>query len=292
MIHQVRHTTTYTYQAEVLVSHHLARLQPRPHPVQVLLDHRLEIEPSPAVRREQVDYFGNPLAFFTVQEVHHQLRVTAHSRVEVHPGPPPDPGASTAWQEVARLSYEHRLTRVGAAAEFAFDSPLVARHPDFAGYAAGCFAPGRPILEGAIDLMQRIHRDFEFDPAASSVSTPVAEIFRQRRGVCQDFAHLMIACLRSLGLPARYVSGYLETVPPPGEERLQGADASHAWLAVFCPRLGWIDLDPTNALVPSDRHITLAWGRDYSEVSPLRGVLVGSGQHQIDVAVDVLPERD
>jgi transglutaminase-like putative cysteine protease len=175
------------------------------------------------------------------------------------------------------------------ASDFIFDSPLIRARESYLHYAQVSFTPGRPILEAALDLTKPIHSDFKFDPTATSVATPLEEVFKHRRGVCQDFAHFQIGCLRSLGLPARYVSGYVETDPPPGQQRLAGADASHAWVSLFCPGLGWLDVDPTNNMVPSSRHITVAWGRDFSDISPIRGVILGSGEHRLKVAVDVVP---
>lgn len=290
MIYEVRHTTIYRYQAPASVSHHVARLKPRELPFQKPLSHRVDLDPAPTVWREQPDYYGNTMAFFTVQQPHHELQIRSQSRVELSSPPGIEPDASAPWEAVRELAFEHRLTEAGRAMEFAFDSPLVPRAPAYAEYGAVSFTAHRPVLAAAVDLMQRIHREFEFDPEASSVATPVSETFQRRRGVCQDFAHLMLACLRSLGLPARYVSGYLETSPPPGQPKLEGADASHAWVAVFCPRLGWLELDPTNAIIPGERHVRLAWGQDYSDVSPIRGVLVGSGEHELEVAVDVIPQ--
>ena len=292
MIYEVRHTTLYRYHAPASVSHHVARLRPRELAFQQLLAHRVDVEPAPTVWREQQDYYGNTVAFFTVQQPHHELKVTSESRVELAPPPALAAEDSAPWEEVRELAFEHRLTEAGRAMEFAFDSPLVPRAQAYAEYGALSFPARRPVLAGAVDLMQRIYREFEFDPGASSVATPVSETFQRRRGVCQDFAHLMLACLRSLGLPARYVSGYLETLPPPGQPKLEGADASHAWVAAFCPRLGWLELDPTNAIIPGERHVRLAWGQDYSDVSPIRGVLVGSGEHELEVAVHVLPQSE
>ncbi|MCB1126430.1 MAG: transglutaminase family protein [Verrucomicrobiae bacterium] len=290
MIYQVVHSTRYDYLAEVAVSHHLAHLRPRSMPGQRTLDHALEIDPAPAVLKHWTDYHGNEATFFTLEENHASLVVVSRARVEVQPKPRSQAESSPPWEQVAALRFVPRLADDGEGMEFAFPSPLIGHHREFGRYARRSFPPGCPLLEGALDLMRRMAAEFEFDQAATSVATPVLEALRKRRGVCQDFAQVMIACLRSLGLPARYVSGYLETLPPPGQPKLQGADASHAWVSVFSPGQGWVDFDPTNNLLPGERHITIGWGRDFSDVSPIRGVLLGSGDHELEVSVDVIPE--
>jgi transglutaminase-like putative cysteine protease len=287
--YQIVHKTSYVYANPVSVSHHILRLSPRAFARQRPLDYQLLIEPKPALIASWEDYFGNSTASVTVQEPHHRFTLIARSVVEVSAPQTPKSESSQPWESIRDLCRGSAYSPAGDAAEFAFSSSLVPRRPEFAEYAGDSFPAGRPILSGALDLMDRIHSDFKFDTKATTVTTPVEQVFRQRRGVCQDFAHLQIACLRSLGLPARYVSGYLETLPPPGKPRLVGADSSHAWLQVWCHDLGWIDLDPTNNLVPADRHITVAWARDYDDISPVRGVLTGGGRHHLEVAVDVTP---
>ena len=256
-------------------------------PLQEVIEYSLEITPEPAVHTHRLDFYETPTNFFTIQEPHAKLTVTARSRVRVTA--PVLPAQTPAWETVRDACAREVLTEATTAGEFCFDSRHITHSAAFADYAAACFPAGRPLLDGLRDLTTRIFRDFKFDKRATTTATPLAEVFKNRRGVCQDFAHLGIACLRSLGLPARYVSGYLETIPPPGKKRLVGADASHAWLAVWCPGYGWIDADPTNNLLPGDRHITVAWGRDFSDVSPLRGVVVGGGEHELKVSVDVAP---
>ncbi len=242
--------------------------------------------------REQADFFGNRATYFTIEEPHDELKVKAVSRVAVAPAAPPDPAATPPW-EAALASLELDRSPQGLEArQFVFDSPYVRASADLAHYAAPSFPPGRPLLDAALDLMRRIHADFRYDPRATTLSTPLREVLALRRGVCQDFAHLQIGCLRSLGLAARYVSGYLRTTPPPGRPRLVGADASHAWLSVWCPGFGWIDLDPTNAQIPSEGHILLAWGRDYDDVSPIKGVNLGGGRHSMTVEVDVAADGE
>lgn len=272
------------------VSHHLARLSPRSLPGQRCPWHELQIDPAPVGRGVHLDAFGNTTTYFELEGKHESLEVIARSLVEVLPATVQMGAATPSWEYVRDSCDSGKLTPGSNAAMFRFASPLVPVDAAFADFARPDFPPDRPIREAVADFMARIHREFTFDPRATDVSTPVAEVLRQRAGVCQDFAHLMLAGLRSLGLPARYVSGYLETLPPPGMPRLTGADASHAWVAVFCgDDAGWVDVDPTNNLFPGERHITVAWGRDFSDVSPLRGVTIGAGSQRLEIAVDVTP---
>ena len=288
-LYDLTHTTTYDYHSLVTVSHHLLRVSPRRLPRQVRLAHTIETDPLAATTSQRTDYFGNDVTFATIEGAHRRLRVTSRSRVAVGPAFIPDPAETPQWESVRGLCRGDRSSAALEAIEFTFPSPVIPLEPAFAAYAGVSFTPRRSILEAALDLTARIHADFTFDATATTVATPLLEVLEKRRGVCQDFAHFEIACVRSLGLPARYVSGYLETIPPPGQPRLVGADASHAWVSLFCPGLGWVDLDPTNNCEPSLRHITAAWGRDYSDVSPIRGVLLGSGEHTLSVSVDVVP---
>jgi transglutaminase-like putative cysteine protease len=283
------HTTTYDYHSAVTLSHHLLHVTPRRLPRQFRLEHHLEIDPAASSLSQRTDYFGNETTFATIEGTHRRLRITSRSRIAVGPAFIPDPAETPPWENVRGLCRSDRSAAVLEAIEFTFPTALVPLERSFATYALASFTPRNTILTAALDLTARIHADFQFDATATSIATPLPQVMQQRRGVCQDFAHVQIACLRSLGLPARYVSGYLETIPPPGKPRLVGADASHAWISLFCPGLGWIDLDPTNNCFPSLRHITVAWGRDYSDVSPVRGVLLGSGEHTLSVAVDVVP---
>jgi transglutaminase-like putative cysteine protease len=283
------HATTYDYHSPVSVSHHLLRVSPRRLARQFRVAHHVATDPVAATTSQRTDYFGNDVTFVTIEGAHRRLRVTSRSRVAVGPAFIPDPAETPHWESVRGRCRGDRSAAALEAIEFTFATPIVSLEPAFAEYALVSFTSRRSILEAALDLTARIHADFTFDAIATTVSTPLAEVLEKRRGVCQDFAHFEIACLRSLGLPARYVSGYLETVPPPGRPRLVGADASHAWVSLFCPAIGWIDLDPTNNCLPSMRHITAAWGRDYSDVSPIRGVLLGSGEQTLSVAVDVVP---
>ncbi len=287
MNYRITHRTTYEYAAPVAVSHHVARLEPRGTPAQTPQNFSLKIHPQPVLRKVRSDYFGNQLCFFSVQEIHQRLEITAASRVSIHRPEPFAPDTSPAWEQAARLFRDPVAPDVIGPYQFVFDSPHVWASFDLADYARESFQKDTPLLAGVSDLTCRIFRDFKYDSKATTIVTPLEEVLEKRRGVCQDFAHLSIGCLRSLGLPARYVSGYLRTHPPEGKERLVGADASHAWFSVFCPRNGWSDFDPTNNLQVSEEHITVAYGRDFSDVSLVAGILTGGGQHEVKVSVDV-----
>ncbi len=287
MLYAITHRTSYRYDSVVSISQHLAHLQPRESPRQRVLDFALEVQPEPGFVQPRTDYYGNIATTLAVESPHEQLAVIARSRVEVDPAAVLAAANSTPWEQVRDACTADVLTDDSATAEFLYESPYVAPSPAYADYAAESFTAGRPLAEALVHFTARIFHDFRFDPRATTIATPLRDVLRRRRGVCQDFAHLGIACLRSIGLPARYVSGYLETAPPPGKTRLVGADASHAWFSVWCSGLGWIDADPTNNVLPSDRHITVAWGRDFSDVTPLRGVVVGGGEHRLSVGVDV-----
>lgn len=285
--YKITHRTSYNYASEVTVSQHVARLQPRTFPGQTCVEHKLEISPKPELITTRNDYFGNPTHFFTMAGAHRELTVTSQSTVDVAARTWPQPDQTPAWETLIK-SRETALPL--EAHEYIFPSAYVPQLPALSEYARPSFDPGRPLLEAAADLMRRIFTEFTFDPTATTVATPIETVLQKRRGVCQDFAHLQIGCLRSLGLPARYVSGYLETLPPPGKTKLVGADASHAWLQLYIPGFDWIDLDPTNNVLAGTRHITVAWGRDFDDISPIRGVIGGGGRHTLAVAVDVSPQ--
>ena len=289
MNYRIVHRTTYRYKYPVSFGNHVACLTPRSLPHHHLTRSELRIQPTPATRTERVDYFGNLLCYFTIQEPHKEMMVEARSEVTVDGNAASMPQPSIPWEEAARSLSGDQSPAGLEAYQFGFESPRIRIRPEFAAYALESFRPGRPMLEALLDLTARIHQDFRFDAKVTNVRTPTEEVFRKRRGVCQDFAHLQIACLRSLNIAARYVSGYLRTWPPAGQPRLVGADASHAWVSAFCPGIGWLDVDPTNNLVPSNGHVTLAWGRDYGDVSPLRGLILGGGAHTLKVAVDMEP---
>ena len=294
MIYRVVHKTVYLYGGTVSQCHNVAYLEPREVAGQRCLNHRLEIDPLPVERVEYRDFFGNPVTYFSIQQPHQQLTVTAVSEILINNGPEQEViDYQMPWDEVRARLVDSTDAELLDTRQFVLDSPLVAATPDLFAYAEPAFPPGRPLLEAVLDLMSHIHHDFTFAPGFTSVTTPLAEVFAHRRGVCQDFAHLAIGCLRAMGLAARYVSGYLETLPPPGAAKLQGADASHAWVSVFLPETGWLDFDPTNNQMPQDRHMTTAWGRDFSDVTPLKGVIFGTDPgHSLTVSVDVEALRD
>lgn len=293
MLLQVTHETRYAYTPAVETAQHMAHLKPRATATQALVSHALEISPAPAQQTEAHDIYGNTRTFFSLQTPHEELVVRAHSQVRTQEAPAPK--STLPWEEVRELFRYHKGARFDAAAQFVFASPYVPRHADFSAYARPSFGPGEPLLQAATDLMGRIHADLQYESQSTEVNTPAVTALAQRKGVCQDFAHIMVACLRAMGVPARYVSGYLLTEPPPGMPRLVGSDASHAWVSVYLPDLedgpGWCDLDPTNNRRPGEDYVTLAWGRDFADVSPLRGVIHGGAHHDLQVAVTVLPSE-
>jgi transglutaminase-like putative cysteine protease len=287
---QVVHETSYQYATRVEVAYHATTLRPVQTAYQSVQAFRLAIEPPPSQQSSAADSFGNVHDYFSLYGPHENLTVRAACRVLLTPRVPPlDAHASPPWEEVRdALRYRAGAPFEGAA-EFVFASPFVPVQVPLRDYALVSFTSSRPMLESALELMHRIHADFAYDTQSTDVSTPLPKVFTQRRGVCQDFAHVMIGCLRAIGLSATYVSGYLLTQPPPGQPRLLGADASHAWVRVWCPVNGWVDLDPTNDLVVGTSHVTVATGRDYGDVMPVRGVIRGGGEHTLKVAVSVMP---
>ncbi|OQW74466.1 MAG: transglutaminase [Proteobacteria bacterium ST_bin11] len=288
MRYRVTHTTTYRYQQAVGLSYNEVRMQPRPCPNQQLLSSQLKINPLPCDYRTRTDFFGNQVAWFSIREPHREFVVTACSEVQIFPQPVQlDFSHGMSWELVKEALWTDRSEPLLEARQFALDSPFIAADAELADYAQASFTRGKALIEAIHDLMQRIHRDFTFDPEFTNLATPLTTVLQHRRGVCQDFAHLAIGCIRSQGLAARYVSGYIETLPPPGKKKLVGADASHAWFSVYLPDLGWMDFDPTNNQLPGDRHIIVAWGRDYSDVTPLKGVIFGGHNHELKVAVEV-----
>ena len=291
MLLHVLHETSYDYVPVVRTAQHMAHLKPASTGGQRLLSHRLKVDPAPARQTEAVDVYGNTRCFFSLQASHDKLRIRAESLVSTAVSPPPD--SSLSWEDVAERMRYHREARYDPASEFVFASPYVPRDLAFASYAQPSFDEGRPLLEAAHDLMHRVHEDFEYATTATDVNTPALEALSLRKGVCQDLAHVMLGCLRSLGLPARYVSGYLLTEPPAGRPRLVGTDASHAWVALYLPEAEgtgtWLEFDPTNDRLAGEDYVRLATGRDYSDVSPVRGVIHGGANHSLRVAVTVTP---
>lgn len=293
MQYRVRHRTLYRYLQDVSNSCHMAHLLPRDTGVQTVREAELTCHPAPANMERRIDYFGNVQNLFTVEQSHDTLEIVSESLVDVSPPPVHVREDDMAWESVRAIleagEGPHDAAATRDATQYVFDSPLIAAQPDFAAYAEKSFTPGRGILTAAAALTTAIHRDFHYDTTVTDAYTPVDKVFRIRAGVCQDLAHVAIACLRAIGLSARYVSGYLLTAPPPGQPRLIGADASHAWFAIWVPSCGWVDFDPTNNVQAGETHITTAWGRDYSDVAPIGGVVTGGGDHVIEVGVDVLP---
>ena len=287
MLYSITHKTIYDYGDVVPDCFNIVRLHPRTVFDQRCVEHQLEIVPKPLDYIQRKDFFGNTIEQFSIHVPHESLSVTAVNHVEVTARNYPQLESTPAWESVANLG-----RKLGLAEEyFKRNSPHIRVSDAIAKYARGSFTPNRAIAEAALDLTRRIFEDFDFDPEATTVSTPVEEVFHKKAGVCQDFAHFQIACFRSLNLPARYVSGYLRTFPPPGKPRLVGTDASHAWVGIYCGEHGWFDFDPTNNVMPATDHVTIGWGRDYSDVCPIQGVFTGGGKTVMNVSVDVMPEE-
>jgi transglutaminase-like putative cysteine protease len=288
--YRIRHETRYRYAADVVHSHHLLHLVPRPAPYQECLEHEISVFPENHRRVNEIDAFGNSMIRIELAQPHRELRVVSDMQIEVHPRPAVPVHITHSWERVRDTFAYHGAwpsREQLEAARFRHESPHVRLKQSFTDYSSGCFAEGQPMLICAEALSTRLHRDIRYVPGATSISTAVTEVLETRRGVCQDFAHLMIACLRSRGLPARYVSGYLRTNATSGDAKLVGADASHAWVSVWSPPFGWIDFDPTNGCFAGTDHVAVAWGRDFGDVSPLRGVILGGAQHQLAVTVAV-----
>ena len=293
MKYRVVHQTEYRYGASVSLCHNLAHLRPRNLATQQCLGHRLQIDPLPMDLAEHEDFFGNHVSYFSIQQPHEVLTVTATSEMLLERASQLPLGKDMPWDEVRMRLAEAQSDAVRDNRQFVLDSPHAAAAAELQAYASASFPPGRPLLEAVHDLMARVHHEFTYDTGFSTVSTPLSEVLASRRGVCQDFAHLAIASLRSLGLAARYVSGYIETEPPPGQDKQPGTDESHAWFSVYLPDVGWHDFDPTNNQIPLDQHITTAWGRDYADVTPLKGIIFGGDpgrQPQVAVDLERMPE--
>jgi transglutaminase-like putative cysteine protease len=288
VIYDIRHVTTYRYATPVRATRCALRLTPRGDGGQRVLSSLVETVPAATRRVERLDFFGNRLIEARIDAAHTTLRITLEARVAVRRRPAPAAALTPVWESVRSGAAASRSLGAESPAHFLFGGRLTPLFEPVAAYARESFSAGRPILEAALEFMRRVHADFVYDPKATQIATPLAEVFARRLGVCQDFAHIMIAALRGLGLPAAYVSGYLRTLPPPGQKRLEGADASHAWMSLWCgPAFGWLQLDPTNDVFVADDHIVLAIGRDYADVSPIDGVILGSGRQKLTVSVDV-----
>jgi transglutaminase-like putative cysteine protease len=309
--YRISHTTQYRYSQPVDLCQNEARLHPRDFWRQTCQTSHFDISPAPSDFIERVDFFGNHVTYFAVQQAHTELTVTSISEVVVFAKPASlNANSSASWESVQALlsnapqqqtqmqgqqsqiqqqsTSPDKILELLDARQYVLDSPMVVTSAELKQYAQKSFLPNRPLVEVVQDLMLRIFTDFTYDPSFTTIATPLSAVLAHKRGVCQDFAHLAIACLRSYGMAARYISGYIETVTEPGQQRLVGADASHAWFAVYVPAMGWLEFDPTNNTVPYEQHITLAWGRDYSDVTPLKGIAFGGGQHTLSVSVDVL----
>lgn len=299
MKYRITHTTRYHYSQSVSLCHSEARLHPRNFSFQKCQYKPLQITPAPADYQDRVDFFGNHVTYFAVQKPHNELIVTAVSDVEVITNSPQTAlFDQESWESVleqlqqqSKRTPETEFSEILEAKLYCLDSEMAAGSTDLRQYAETSFKPGLSFAEVAEDLTKRIYSDFKYDPSFTTIATPLATVLMHKRGVCQDFAHLAIACIRSFGLPARYVSGYIETTPPPGTTKLAGSDASHAWFSIFIPGSGWLDFDPTNNCRAGEQHVTLAWGRDYSDVTPLKGLAVGGSKHQVSVSVDVVRHK-
>lgn len=293
MNYSVKQVTTYSYASSVPFARHLLRLTPVSGPEQTVLSSSIAVDPQPRERHEAEDFFGNHVTQIAFEAPHETMTITCEAQIDVAGGVALDPAATPAWREIRDAATQVANLSSRSPVHYIYPSRLVPIDLTIRDYAAQSFVPGRPILEAGLALAVRIKADFAYDPTATDVTTPTAEAFSLKRGVCQDFAHVMIAGLRGLGLPAAYVSGYLRTQPPPGQPRLAGADATHAWVSLWCgAAVGWRGLDPTNGIAAGGDHLALAFGRDYADVSPVDGVIVAAGDHTLSVSVDVVPEGE
>jgi len=291
--YRLRHRTTYSYDSDVGFARCVLRLTPRSSPSQTVLDSDIDVSPRPSATTDRLGPFGARVLTVTVDTPHRALVIEARAHIDVHTPAAGDPDASPSWEAIRAAVLESRDLTPDGPASYLFPTPRTPIVPEITTYARESFAPGRPIVAAAAELNRRIHAEFRYDPSATEVSTAVAQAFAARHGVCQDFAQIMICGLRGLGLPAAYVSGYLRTIPPPGQPRLEGADATHAWVAIWCGgALGWVGFDPTNAILAGDDHLVLAVGRDYADVAPIDGVILASGGQSLKVEVDVAPEDE
>ena len=287
MNYKIIHKTEYSYTHPVNLCYNEARLTPRNFAYQQCYNSQFVVEPDPKECRERQDFFGNIVYYFTIQQPHNQLTVTVTSHVDVKGRERQrDFAEHSAWEDVYQHLHTDSDPEILEMRQYTLNSSMIPAMPELQAYTERSFTKGRPLLEAVEDLSTRLYADFTYDPNFTTIATPLVDVLSHRRGVCQDFAHLGIGCLRALGLAARYVSGYIETNPPSDQKPLEGAGASHAWFSVYLPQLGWIDFDPTNNQIPTDQHITVAWGRDYADVTPLKGVVFGSGTHELSVSVD------
>jgi len=289
MKYSVRHQTLYEYENVVDNYHGILCLQPLNLPRQICKNFKIEIKPAPAIIYPRKDYFGNTQHFFSIHEPHKTLKVITTSDVEVIPPSSININFNTCEEALNKINNEHELQV--ELLQYQLPSQFIKWDDEIKNFAKECFLPHNPLYDAVKKLTEKIYNEFKFEEGFSTLNTPLKTILKERKGVCQDFSHLAIACLRSMGFPARYVSGYIETLPPPGKLKLKGSDASHAWVSTYIPNIGWCEFDPTNNLIPSDRHITVAYGRDYADVAPLKGIIFSSGNHEVKVEVDVIAER-
>jgi transglutaminase-like putative cysteine protease len=301
-IYRVTHKTEYLYEAPASLCYNEVRMLPRAFShalfAQECLDTYALVEPAWGDHHERVDFFGNRVLFYAIRQPHEAMTILVNSQVRITPQPGTNgrpireelltQASAMNWESVADRLRSERTPAALDARQYTMPSALVPLTAELTTYANPSFTAKRPVIEAVYDLMARIYREFTFMPGVTTIATPISTVLAERRGVCQDFAHLMIGCLRAKGLAARYVSGYIETLPPPGQEKLQGADASHAWCSVYIPEVGWLDFDPTNHLIPVDQHVTVGWGRDFADVTPLKGVFYGDGRHELKVSVDIV----
>jgi transglutaminase-like putative cysteine protease len=287
----IQHKTAYTYLEPVSLCHNIARLVPRNTGEQICKNTSIQITPQPDRINEYEDFFGNKVIYFSIEKEHYELTVHVTSEVErnVSGQIKMHMYGNATLEDLNREMQNPKMDSMDIK-QYIFDTPMTGWNEDILKYALKSFPPGKSVFEGAEDLTQRIYKDFEYKPGYTTIATPLSEVMKDRKGVCQDFAHLAISCMRSMGLPARYVSGYIETLSPEGVEKLIGTDASHAWFSVYIPDMGWTDFDPTNNCLVSDQHITIGWGRDYADIAPLEGIILSSGSHELTVSVDVKRE--
>jgi len=287
MNYRVTHTTIYTYSESVGLCYNIARLVPRDTGNQLCNNSGIVIYPTPDIINEYEDFFGNKVIYFAIQHEHKSLKVTVSSEVNKNENANGMSFYNSIPWELAKEQLIESNGKMLDIKQYIPATPVTTANESLMQYALQSFTPGRPMFDAVYDLMQRIYKDFTFKPGFTTIATPIDVVFRERKGVCQDFAHIAIACVRALGLPVRYVSGYIETLPPPGQEKLLGADASHAWFSVYIPNIGWVDFDPTNNQIPSTQHITIGWGRDYFDIAPLKGIIYSIGTHELSVSVDM-----
>jgi transglutaminase-like putative cysteine protease len=288
---RVLHKTKYIYDDLVAYCHNMAHMYPLTSRHQDCFRTHVTVNPKPVVSSFRRDYFGNQVFLFSVEDPHKTLEVTVESSVRTHgSGVGYDLNRSTPWEEIEKTILESNVEEDLSAIEFLYPSYYIATKKAYQDFALPYFTQSKPVFLATLDLIKAVYTNFKYDAKATTINTPLEQVLNEKKGVCQDFSHLVISALRSLNIPARYVSGYLETLPPPGQEKLQGSDATHAWISVYCPSMGWLDFDPTNGKMITEEYIMTAIGRDYADISPLKGIIFGGGKHKLKVEVDVIRE--